>query len=57
VVSIQQGSSSAPASVSVTGLNGFSRSVEITLSGVPAGVTSNPASPFSVGPGQAVSVI
>ena len=56
-VSITQGSSSAPVSVSVTGLNGFSGSVQVTLSGVPAGVTSNPASPFSVGTGQAVSVI
>jgi len=56
-VSITQGSSSAPVSVSVTGLNGFSGSAGVTLSGVPAGVTSNPASPFSVGAGQAVSVI
>jgi len=29
----------------------------LTLSGVPAGVTSNPVSPFSVGTGQPVSVI
>jgi IPT/TIG domain len=56
-VSIAQGSSSAPVSVSVTGLNGFSGSVQVTLSGVPAGVTSNPASPFSVSAGQPVSVI
>src|SRR5580704_546436 len=56
-VSIAQGSSSAPISVSATGLNGFSGSVQLTLSGVPAGVTSNPVSPFSVGTGQPVSVI
>jgi hypothetical protein len=56
-VSITQGSSSAPLSVSVTGLNGFSGSVQVTLSGVPAGVISNPASPFSVSTGQAVSVV
>ena len=56
-ISIAQGSSSAPVSVSVTGSNGFSGSVQVTLSGVPAGVTSNPASPFSVSAGQAVSVI
>lgn len=56
-VSIQQGSSSAPVNASVTGLNGFSGSVQVTLSGVPAGVTSNPASPFSISAGQAVSVI
>jgi IPT/TIG domain len=56
-VSIAQGSSSAPVSLSVTGLNGFSGTVQVTLSGVPAGVTSNPAGPFSVGAGQPVSVI
>jgi IPT/TIG domain-containing protein len=56
-VSIAQGSSSAPVSVSVTGLNGFSGNVQVTLAGVPAGVTSNPASPFSVSTGLPVSVI
>jgi hypothetical protein len=56
-VSIAQGSSSGPVSVSVTGLNGFSGNVQVTLAGVPAGVTSNPASPFSVSTGQPVSVI
>ena len=56
-VSIAQGGSSAPVSLSVTGLNGFSGTVQVTLSGVPAGVTSNPAGPFSVGAGQPVSVI
>src|SRR5258707_14462337 len=56
-VNIAQGSSSASVSVIVHGLNGFSGSVQVTLSGVPAGVTSNPASPFSVSSGQAVAVI
>jgi hypothetical protein len=56
-VTIAQGSSSGPVNVSVNGLNGFSGSVQVALSGVPAGVTSNPASPFSVSTGQPVSVI
>jgi len=56
-ISIAQGSSSAPVNVTVTGLNGFSGSVQVTLSGEPAGVTSNPGSPFSVSAGQPVSVI
>jgi hypothetical protein len=56
-VTIAQGSSSAPVNVSLNGVNGFSGSVQIVLSGVPAGVNSNPASPFSVSTGQAVSVI
>ena len=56
-VTIAQGSSSAPVNVSVSGLNGFSGTVQVTLSGMPGGVTSNPASPFSVDTGQPVSVI
>ena len=56
-VTIAQGSSSAPINVNVSGLNGFSGSVQVTLSGVPDGVTSNPASPFPVSTGHAVSVI
>src|SRR6202795_1902335 len=56
-ISIAQGSSSSPVSITVTGLNGFTGSVQVTLSGVPSGVTSNPASPFSVSTGRAVSVI
>jgi len=57
MVTIAQGSSSAPVNVSVNGVNGFSGSVQVTLSGVPAGVTSNPASPFSVSTGEPASVI
>src|SRR5260221_9271738 len=56
-VTIAQGSSSEPVNVSVNGVNGFSGSVQVTLSGMPGGVTSNPASPFSVSTGQPVSVI
>ncbi|HET7105557.1 MAG TPA: IPT/TIG domain-containing protein [Candidatus Acidoferrum sp.] len=56
-VSIQQGSSSAPVSASVTGVNGFSGSVQVALSGIPSGVTSNPPSPFSISAGQSASVI
>src|SRR5580692_1763537 len=56
-ISIAQGSSSAPVNLTITGLNGFSGSVQVTLSGVPVGVTSNPASPFSVSVGQPASVI
>jgi IPT/TIG domain len=51
------GLSTPTVSVTVTGVNGFSGTVQVTLSGVPAGVTSNPASPFSVNTAQAVSVI
>src|SRR5260370_34641717 len=56
-VNIAQGSSSAPVSVSVTSLNGFSGTVQVTLAGVPTGVTSNPASPFSASVGQPAALI
>ncbi|HTA57019.1 MAG TPA: IPT/TIG domain-containing protein [Candidatus Baltobacteraceae bacterium] len=56
-VTIAQGSSSSPFNVSVNGANGFTGSVQVTLSGMPAGATSNPTSPFSVSTGQPVSVI
>lgn len=44
-LTIAQGDTSAPIAVSVTPLNGFSDNVSVTLSGVPAGITTNPASP------------
>lgn len=43
--------------LTVNALNGFSGSVQVTLAGLPQGVTSNPASPFSVNAGQSASVI
>ncbi len=54
---IPQGNSSAPVTLSIIGVNGFTGSVQISLSGLPSGVTSNPVSPFSVSPGQMVSLI
>jgi hypothetical protein len=56
-ISVPQGSTSSPVSVSITPENGFSASVQASFSGMPAGVTSNPASPFTVAAGQNVSVL
>src|SRR5277367_3687979 len=56
-VSVAQGSSSSAVIVMVTAENGFSGSVQVTLSGIPAGVTSNPASPFTVAAGAQTPVI
>ena len=42
------GSSSSTFAVTTTGENGFSDSVTITISGLPAGATTSPASPFSM---------
>jgi hypothetical protein len=46
-----------PVSVSITALNGFAGTVTVTLSGLPAGITTNPVSPFTVASGQPVSLI
>jgi Bacterial Ig domain len=42
------GSGSAPATVSVTPVNGFTGTVSVALSGLPAGATTNPSFPLSV---------
>jgi IPT/TIG domain len=56
-ISVSQGNSSAPLNVSVSGLNGFSGSVQVILTGMPSGVISAPVSPFSVVAGQTAAVI
>jgi hypothetical protein len=56
-LSIPQGGVSQPVTVSINAKNGFAGSVQITLANLPAGVTSNPASPFTVAGGANVSVI
>jgi uncharacterized cupredoxin-like copper-binding protein len=42
--------------LSITGQNGFANAVMVTLSGLPAGVTASPASPFSVPAGGSQTV-
>ncbi|MGC0774041.1 MAG: hypothetical protein WB543_14005 [Candidatus Acidiferrum sp.] len=44
-VNVQQGATSPAVSLSVNALNGFTGTVQVTLSGLPSGVISNPASP------------
>lgn len=56
-VSLPQGGTSAPLTVSVTPENGFSGSVQVTLNNLPAGITSNPASPFSVAAGGNTALV
>ncbi len=56
-ISVPQGSTSAAVSITVTAESGFTGSVQVTLTGTPAGVTSNPASPFTVAAGGQASVI
>jgi hypothetical protein len=55
-VSISQGGVSAPVSFSIIAHNGFSANVQVTFAGLPAGVTSNPASPFTMRSGVDTAV-
>ena len=56
-VSVSQGSASSPITVSITPQNGFSDAVQVSLTSLPSGVTTNPASPFSVSASQDVPVL
>jgi len=55
-LSISQGDSSSAVTFSISAHNGFNAPVQISLANLPAGVTSNPASPFTAAPGTAASV-
>jgi IPT/TIG domain len=56
-ITVEQGATSPAISVSVGSVNGFAGSVQITLSGLPTGVISNPSSPFSVSAGASAPVL
>jgi IPT/TIG domain len=56
-VSVSQGSSSSAVNVTVTADNGFSGSVQVTLSGLPPGVTANPSGSFAVPAGGQAAVV
>ena len=56
-ISIAQGAASSAVNVSVNPVNGFTGAVQVALNALPAGVTSNPASPFSVSAGASTPVI
>jgi hypothetical protein len=56
-VSVQQGETSPAVSLSVNPLNGFTGTVQVTLTGLPAGVVSNPPSPFSIAAGSSAPIL
>jgi len=56
-ISIAQGATSPSVNISVNAVNGFTGAVQVMLSAVPVGVTSNPQSPFSVAAGASTPVI
>src|ERR1700730_16981613 len=55
-VTIPQGVVRPPVTVSVNPTNSFASSVQITLANLPAGVTSNPVSPFTITVGANTSI-
>jgi phospholipase C len=50
-ISVSPGSSSAPLMVSITAVGGFSGTVNVSVGGLPSGITTSPASPFPVNAG------
>ena len=54
---MEQGLASSAVQLAVTPVNGFSGMVQITLSGLPSGVSSNPASPFAVAASSSTPVV
>ncbi len=56
-ITLSQGTTSSPVNISITPQNAFSASVQVSLSGLPSGVTTNPVSPFSIATGQSVAVL
>jgi 6-phosphogluconolactonase len=55
-VSVPIGAGNGTVQVSVQPVNGFNQSVSVNLQGLPSGVTTVPASPFSVSPGTPQTV-
>lgn len=55
-VAVTQGNASSPVAVSVAPLHNFSGSVAVSITGLPAGITSSPASPFQVAAGASQAV-
>jgi hypothetical protein len=56
-ITIPQGGVSQPVTVSVNPTNSFASSLQIMLANLPAGITSNPASPFTIAAGANTSVV
>jgi hypothetical protein len=56
-LAVTQGDTSPPITLSVVASDGFSGSVSVTLEGIPAGITTNPVSPFTVTSGQPAPII
>jgi hypothetical protein len=55
-VTVTQGSSSSPAMIAVSPLHSFNGSVSVSISGLPSGVTTSPAVPFTMQAGASQAV-
>jgi hypothetical protein len=55
-VTVTQGGASSPAVIAVSPLHSFSGNVSVSISGLPSGVTTSPASPFVIAAGASQSV-
>ncbi len=55
-IAVNAGMSNSNFTATITGENGFSGSVAVALSGLPAGTTTSPASPFNVSAGNTQTV-
>lgn len=56
-LTVTAGTTSPAATYSATAVNGFSGNIQVTLSGIPAGVNSNLASPFPLAAGGSQAVV
>jgi hypothetical protein len=56
-LNLQQGATSPAVMLSVNPLNGFTGTIQVTLTGLPAGVISSPVSPFSIAAGSSTPVL
>ena len=56
-ITANAGSSNASFAVSITSLNGFTGSITVSITGLPGGTTTSPASPFTVAAGSSQTVV
>ena len=56
-VTVQQGATSPAVNLSVNPRNGFTGTVQVTLTGLPTGVVSSPPSPFSIAAGSSTPLL
>jgi len=56
-LSVSQGTTATPITISVSAQNGFTGAVQVALAGAPNGVLSNPTSPFTLPSGASIPMV